>query len=149
MTKKGYTLVEALIYIAVFVFMSMVIVSLILTILETGRRVTPLNDLSRTAVSSLEFITREIRKSNTVDVSTGTFDTTRVYLDSGVIKIDEDGVYTGPLSSNDVVVNALTFTLATSTKQDLIRIKMEATAGEGKYQRSETFYSAVKLRVDN
>lgn len=140
MTKKGgYTLVEALVYIAVFVMMSTVIVSLTLTILETSRRVSPVNALSRTAVSSLEFITREIRKSGGANI----------YLDSGVIKLEKDGVYVGPLSPSEVIVTAFTLTTATSSKQDLVRIELGLTAGEGKYQKSETFYTAVKTRVAN
>jgi type II secretory pathway pseudopilin PulG len=144
LTNGGYTLVEALVYIAIFVLMSTVIVSLVLTILETSRRVSPLNNLSRTAVSSLEFITREIRKSSSVNVGTK-----RIYLDSGIIKIEDNGVYVGPLSSSDVTVTALNFVLATSTKQDLVKVQLSATAGAGKYQKSDTFYTAIKTRINN
>jgi len=166
-SKKGYTLVEALIYIAIFVVMSSVMVSLILLILETNRQVAPLNSLSRGAISTLEIISREIRNASSIDTvgsvmgtSTGslkinTFDqrgspkTIKFYLDLGVIKLAENDIYLGPLTTDDVVANSLFFDLATSTNQNLIRIEMDLTAGSGKHQKNERFYSSTKLRVDN
>ncbi len=149
MTKKGFTLIEVLIYIGVFIFISTVIVSLIISIMDTSRRVSPVNALSRTAVSSFEAITRTIRGAEQIDVSTGAFDTTRFYLEDGVIKISENGVYTGPLSASDATVTALTFSVATSTKYNLVSIDITATAGAGENQKTETFSTAVRTRVDN
>ena len=158
---------EALVYIAVFVMMSFIIVELIISILETNKQVSPLTSLSRGAVSSLEVMTREIRQSTSVDTVNSTFNTVngalqlntqdingeprvvRFYLDSGVVKINENGAYLGPLSSSDVHVNSLIINLATSTKQNLLKIELDMTAGVGKYQKNEKFHSSVGLRTDN
>jgi len=166
-SKSGYTLVEALIYIAVFVVMSLVIIVLILAVLETSRRVTPMNSLSRMAVSSFEVITREIRRATSIDTANSSLATStgslqlntldaggnariaKFYLNSGLIKIDENGTYLGPLSTSDVSVNALIFNLATSTKKNLIKMELNLSAGSGKYQKTEKFYSSVQLRADN
>lgn len=165
--KKGYTLIESLVYITIFLFVSVIIIELILSVLETHRQVTPINTLSREAVSSLEQLTREIRGATSVDMAnsvfatssgslqlnttnqTGDLRTVKFYLDLNKVKIDDNGLYLGPLSSDLVTVTSLIFNLATSTKQDLVKIELSLTAGSGDYQKSETFYSAVKLRTDN
>lgn len=164
---RGYTLVEALIYIAIFVLISLVTVTLILSVLDTNRRASPLNALSRGAVSALEVISREIRMAKSIDTinsvwatSTGSLQlnsldaednsrTVRFYLDTGLVKVDENGTYLGPLSSSEVLVTGLTFNLATSTGQNFVKITLNLTAGEGANQKNDTFYSAVSLRTDN
>jgi type II secretory pathway pseudopilin PulG len=165
--KKGYTLIEALVYVAIFILVSAIIVGLLLSVLETGRQISPVNSLSRDSSSVLEVISREIRRAKSVDignsifnVSTGSLQlntlditgnprTVRFYLDGNTVKINENGEYVGPLNSSDVMVTSLIFNLATSTKQDLVKIEIDLMAGEDKYQKSEKFYSSVKLRVDN
>ena len=165
--KKGYTLVEALVYIGVFILISSVIVSLILSVLETNQQASPMNSLSRGAVSVLEPITKEIRGArsvdfvnssfgtstgnlqlNTLDIS-GNLRTVRFYLNSKTVKIDDNGTYLGPLNSSDVSVTALIFNFATSSEQTIIKVELDLTAGSGAFQKSEKFYTAVGLRVDN
>jgi len=166
-TKSGYTLVEILVYIAVFVMISFVVVSLITSVLETNRQATLLNSLTHEAVSSLETITRTIRGADSVDVANSVFSsangilqlltisqdlspkTVKFYLGSGVVKTDENGTYFGPLSSNSATVTALIFNLATSTKNNLVKIELDLQTGSGKYLKSEKFYSSTELRADN
>lgn len=165
--KKGYTLIEALIYIAVFIVISVVVIALIMSILETSREVSPINSLSRSAASSLEKITREIRSASSLDLpnsilgdssgvlSLNTLDINNIpkivkfYLDSDIVKINENSVYIGPLNSADTKVTAIFFNLATSSNQNLVKIEMDVTAGNGKYEKSEKFYSSVVVRSEN
>lgn len=165
--KKGYTLVEALVYIAVFILMSFLVVTLILSIGETNKEVSPLNSLSRNAVSVLELLTREIRSSNNIDTANSRFNdangvlqlntqdadgyprTVKFYLESGVVKLAENGTDLGPLSASEVFVNGLTFNLASSTSQALVRVELDLTAGSGKYEKTDKYFSAVGLRTDN
>lgn len=165
--KQGYTLVEALIYIAVFVILSFAVMSLLLSVMETNRKSSPINALSRGATSALEIITREIRGATSLDALNSDFATSSgrlslnsldasdnprtvmFYLESGQVKIQENGVYIGPLSPSDVAVTALYFNLATSTGQSLLKIELDMSAGSGNYQKSDKFYSSVSLRTDN
>lgn len=165
--KKGYSLVESLIYIAVFIIISSVIVSLIILILDLNRQALLISSLNRDAVSSLETITREIRSAKSVDISNSVFSTSsgslqlntidnanqsqlvKFYLNFGIIKMNKDSIYFGPLSSSNVVVNSLIFNLSTSTEQSLIKIQLSLRATSGKYTKEETFYSSVRLRTDN
>ena len=147
--------------------LSTVIVSLILSTLETSRQVAPINALSRSVTSSLEKITREVRSASSIDLPNSIFSSSsgilvintldannftkvvKYYLDSGVVKIDENDLYIGPLSSSDTNVTALIFNLATSSKQSLIKIEIDETTGSGKYQKSEKFYDSVVIREEN
>lgn len=165
--KKGYTLIEALVYIAVFVMISFIVVSLLLSIFETSRHTVPLSSINRGAVSSLEIMTRRIREAKSVDTinsllgttngslwlnsldKNGNPETAKFYLESGVIKVSENGVYLGPISPSEVNVGALIFNLATSTNQSLVKIEIGLSAGSGDYKITEKYYSSVRLRVDN
>ena len=165
--KRGYTLVEALIYIAIFIIMSSIIVSLILSILETNRQVLPINSLSNNATSALEIMIKEIRAAVGINVANSVFSDSngvldlntldadgrpreaKFYLDSGTLKFDEGGIYLGPLTASDVLVTSATFDLATSTNESLIKIELDLTSGISKYEKSEKFYSSIKLRTSN
>lgn len=155
----GFTLVEALIYIGTFVLLSAIIVSLIFSVLETNKYVSPLNAVSRSAVSILEIMTKEIRGAKSVDITNGlqlssTDDEggqrlLHFYLSSGQVLLAENGLTLGPLSASGVTVNNLLFNLATSTPEDLLKIELQLSAGNGPYERNETFYTSIKLRTDN
>lgn len=165
--QRGYTLVETLVYLAIFIIMSLIIVSLILSVLESNKYVKPSSSLSRSAVSVLEVMSKEIRGARSIDITNSIFATTtgslqlnsvdsngnqrlvKFYLASASISIMENGVFFGPLSTADVVVTGLIFNLATSTADSLLKIELDLTAGNGKYQKTEKFYNSVKLRTDN
>ncbi len=161
--KKGYSLIEALIYLSIFVVVSSVIISLIWSMIRMNRQVTPLNSISRAAVSSLEAINREIRGAVRVDLINSIFSTStsslelitqgdqgfpgrvKIYLSSGVIKMDKDNIYLGPLSPNNVNVDALTFNYISSSTQSLIKIEIDLSSGVGEYRKTENFYSSSRL----
>ena len=167
LVRQGYTLIEALIYLAVFIVVSSIIVSLIWSVTKTSRQVTPLNSISRGAVSSLEVITREIRGAASVDLVNRVFSTStgilelvtvdnqgnlgkvKFYISSSTVKMDKDNIYLGPLSSNNVSADTLMFNYISSSTQNLIKIELGLSSGTGAYKKSEKFYSSVRLHVSN
>jgi type II secretory pathway pseudopilin PulG len=165
--KSGFTLVEIIIYLAIFVLLSIVIIDALLAVQKTNRNVIVYNGLTTNAVSVLEKITKETREAVSVDVANSVFATSsgvlqlntldnsdtahviRFYQDSGIVKMDLDGQYFGPLMTNSAITTALIFNLATTSTSTLVKMELDLTAGQGVYQKSEKFYDSIMLRLNN
>jgi type II secretory pathway pseudopilin PulG len=165
--KSGFTLVETLIYLAIFILLSAGILDVFFAIQKTNRNVTILNNLNINAVSVLEKITKETREATSVDLANSIFGANsgvlqintlddsnvphiiKFYKDNNLVKMDLDGQYFGPLMTDSATSTALIFTLATSTAGTLIKTELDLISGQEIYQKSDKFYEAVMLRLNN
>jgi type II secretory pathway pseudopilin PulG len=165
--QDAFTLVETVIYLAIFILVSAGIVDLIFAIQKTNRNVTVLNGLSLNAVSVLEKITKDTREAtgldlansilnatsstlqlNTVDISE-TPHLTKFYLTNGLVRMDLDGQYFGPLMTTNATATALIFNVSTTSTSTLVKMELHLSAGDSVYERSEQFYDSILLRLPN
>lgn len=162
--KKGFSLIEMVIYITILVFMLVIVLQVVLSITRSQRVVRSVRDIEVSAYSLLERIEREVRgadsvrtASSTLDVSSGhlTLDTTdtegdarvvEIYLSNGVVRLREDGVESGALTQESVRVTGLTFRRFSTSTVEGIRTEVALETGTSTYYRAENFYSSALIR---
>src|SRR4051812_8813323 len=102
--KKGYSLVEMLIYVGILSIISIVIVNMLLSFTQTYRVVTALRMAEHSGIDAMDRMTRDIRAASTVDpaiskfgiangelyltaTANGVSTTTDFYLENNIVKV--------------------------------------------------------------
>ncbi len=160
--SKGYSLIELVIYIALFVVISIVIVQSLVFVMKTYANARSFRALQQNGELVMERITREVRQSNTVSTASSVFGVTpgtlvvsgltsggSAYTDTfsvvnGAVQLSTTGVIS-TLSTNEVVVNALTFWNITTANSDAIKVRLDLTTVKAPIV-SKSFYSTIILR---
>jgi Tfp pilus assembly protein PilW len=162
-TKKGFSLVEMLIYLGLLTLVFLIIIATILSFTSSYRTLAALRSLDHSATGALERITRDIRNATSVDTVNSTFlsnpgvlvltttqggvsTTTRLYVETNVLKVNVNNVLVGPLTTSDVAVTNLVYTLSTSTYSRAIKIDMTLQATNGPVVQTKTYHSTIVLK---
>ncbi|MFA5888668.1 MAG: prepilin-type N-terminal cleavage/methylation domain-containing protein [Candidatus Paceibacterota bacterium] len=162
--KSGYSLVEMIIYLAILSVVSLLMINTTLSFTRSYRNVVALRKVDHSAVDVMERLTRDIRSANQVDsinsvfgtnlgvlviISTvdGVSTTEKFYFQNGVIRLDVNGSYFGPLSASDSVINSLVFTKLESGISTAIKIDMTVSGTAGTVTETRTYHSTVVLRA--
>lgn len=160
-TRKGFTLVEMLIYIACFVLLIGAIVSSLLLFSSSYRNIKAIRELERGAVSSINQIVRDSRNAIRIDGANTSYNnangslqivlpdnsTERFYLSNGVVMLDQNGVSVGALTSNKISVTSLVFRPITASNSDGVKIEMTVRAtSTNDFSITKNFYNTVVLR---
>lgn len=161
--SKGFSLVETIIYVSLLALLSVLIMSMIVSIINSQRNMKSHRAVEESAIVSLDRMIREIRDARSVDVSSvlgthpgnlllqttnvsGNPRTVEFYLHSGVLTMKENGNAIGPLSKSEAVVNNLVFRLMDRSNADAIKIELTISTGEGRSHYTENFYATAVLR---
>ncbi len=158
----GYSIIELLIYIALFAFLSIILVQSLITVMKTYAASSKYRALQNNGELVMERLTREIRNSHEVSAisacgatsgtltlaSTDADDTDHINTFStaaGHIRLATDGSGASDISTNEVTVTALSFCSITTpvgkgVKSKLILMTPDATPTYA------SFYSTVLLR---
>jgi len=91
-TKRGFTLVELLIYIAVVAIIFLAMVSFILTMSESKAKRTVMSEVASSARIIQERLMDAGRHAQTINVGASTFD-----VDPGVLSLDMVNVFEDPM----------------------------------------------------
>lgn len=141
MTKRGFTLVEILVYTGIIAIVFILVITGVLSLWRASETVRVARDLNLSAVSAMESMTREIHQATSVDTASSTFGTTPGVLVLATNNASTTGGYyrysvsgnklyltggatTQQLTANNLNVTSLTFWNATSTHSGAIRIRM-------------------------
>lgn len=111
MNKKGFTLIELIIAIAIFVVVTSLVVSLLMTSLKGQKKVIAIQNVQDNARYLMEFMAKEIRMS---DIDSATYYTLNIsrpggesvsysFVGDNIIRTDSS--MSGPINSNQVLVN--------------------------------------------
>lgn len=164
--KQGYTLIELIVYVAIFAVFSVLATNSLLTMTRVFAENRVMRDLNSGAVVSMERISREIKGANSIDVALSTFSsnpgvltlnstdasgvarTVKFYVSDGILKIDENGTYLGDLTSQYVTVSNIIFRTFSTPQSSVIKIEMTLTSTRGNLVRTENFYNTISLRGD-
>lgn len=160
-------MVETIFYLVFLVVLLGVLVALVVSLAKTYQTVQASKNLESSAVFSLERMTRDIRNAssvneaqsalatstagvltlNTTDIS-GNPQTIKFYLatSTGVIRVDSNGTYVGPLTLSGVKATKLEFRLATSTNSQAVKIVLGLKSVVGGASTTDNFYTTVVLR---
>jgi type II secretory pathway pseudopilin PulG len=161
--NQGFSLVEMLIYIAVLVIIFLAVVSTVLSFTTSYRTLAAMRIVERSAMDAMERMTRDIRAASSVDTVNSTLDanpgvlvlvaseggvstTTRFYIDTNAVKVDVNGTYVGPLTTENVAINNLTFTLSTTTRSTAVKIDMTLQGTSGTAVQTKSYHTTVILK---
>lgn len=159
----GYSIVEIVFYVAILSLFFIIIINSIISFTRPYRQILALRLVERSGLEAMERITRDIRYANTIDTGNSTLDshpgvltisstynsvstTTKFYLDSGVIKVDVNGAYSGPLTTGKTTVTSLIFRRLIGTLSEAVRVEMEVSATVGSVTKTKKYYSTTILK---
>ena len=165
--KKGVTLLETVIYIAILALVSVLVINSILIMIRSFNSYRVLRHVNITGAIAMERITREIRFADTIDVGSifethpgrlvlQTIDpvtenpaTIDFFMSGNDLMFQKGGESAVSLTPGETELTNLIFReVATSTNSLSKVVKIELTVKEkrGSYEKSANFYNTTILR---
>lgn len=156
---KGISLIETLIYMAITTMVLIFVVNMMMFTSKTFNGFKTSRDIKNSATISINRMINEIRKANNVDQTLSLFnnpngklainmangDKTTFFLDSGILKIENNGVIEGSLSLADTFISNLVFKMINNEKGQAVKIEMNIKDKENGFTKSENFYMTTVL----
>ncbi len=159
--QSGYSLLELLIYIALFTVISLVLVRSLVTTMRTYAAAQSYRALQNNGELAMERITRELREGTTATTSacattpgtlsisgtdsTGTAHSAAFSVSSGAVRLAINGGSASNLTTGEVTVSSLTFCSFTTAVGTGIKTKLVLATTKGVIANA-TFYSTILLR---
>lgn len=158
--QVGFTLVEMLVYLAIFMAVSTASIGLMISLSDFINQYQIETVLYRSGSNVMEQVMLGLRQADQVDLlNTNLNDpalgrltleqgasTTEFVLTGGALNMSVDGVQLGTLLSNNVVVDGFTVFHYPSSRGDLVRVKLQLTATIDSQVKSITLYDGAVVR---
>lgn len=161
--NSGYSLVEMIIYVALLSLISFIVINTMLSFSQSYRTLQALRMVEHSGVDSMERMIRDIRAATSVDLGnstlgsspgvltlnstvSGTSKTTKFYIQNGVLRIDVNGAYFGPLTLSSVTVTNLIFNRISTANSSAIVVSMTVTTTVASVTETKTYHTTVILR---
>lgn len=161
--KKGFTLIEMVVYAAVLGVLSVVAINATLTMTQAYASLRASRDLNASATTVLERMAREIRGATGIDATSvlgvnpsdlvlntkdagGAATTIEFYVQNGLINIKEGGVAKGSLMTSSTQVGNFVVRTMNGTNSKAVKIDLTMTATRGTKSKTRNFYDTVVLR---
>lgn len=160
--QRGFTLVEVLVYLAIFIMVTTASVYLLISLDEIVDRYRVNTLLYRSGSGALEHMVVELRKADQFNVAgsvindpaTGTLavisnSTSTVFTKSGdELLLSINSVNYGNMVDDSVEIDGFTVYQYNTTIGTLVRLKLELTATVGSSSKSTTLYGGAVIRGD-
>ena len=157
--KKGISLLETIIYMAITTMVLVFVVNMMIFTSKTFNGFKISRDIKNSATISMSRMVNEIRKAKSIDEGLSLFnnpngklalnmtsgDKTTFFIDSGVLKIENNGMIEGSLSLNDTFISNLVFKMIDNTQGQAIKIEMTIRDKENGFTKSKNFYMTTVL----
>ena len=161
---KGSTLLEIVIYIFIFTFLAAAVTNALQSLIRSYTLIQSSGTLEFVAHTALERMTRDVRDSKSINLATSVLGTSpgvlvlnstddddndmtiEFFISSGVIRVKENNVDIGPISSNKATITRLIFTSVTTPNSKGVKLELTAESGNGSSYKSESFYTSAVLR---
>ncbi len=164
--ERGYSIVEVLLYVALFTVLSTVLISTLFGMTQTYKESLSVNDLIDSSQLSMERMAREIRNASDIDMpasvfgddpgilklisttaddtpKTVTFDTTG----SHALRLDDSSIGDPSLlTGSRIGVTSLVFRPITTAHGKAVRIEMKLAALRSPSGKTATYTDTVALR---
>lgn len=159
--KRGVSIIEIIIYLALFTAISIVVINSFIIVISTFSTIRVNHDLINAGSNSMERISREIRQAKNIDIINSTFDSNSSILklndrdgisyvvidkDGNGLRISKNGITIGNLLADNVTLNKLIFTRISTSNTEGVKIEMEVEDTNSKTERIEKFYNTIILR---
>lgn len=163
--NRGYSLVEALMYIALVAILVSVITYAVQVLFVANSIVRSTRNVENSAIALTDRMVREVRAASSVDVinsvlggnttegvlsliipnGSGTR-TVKFYLYNERVYVDEDGIQQGPLTLSNTPVSSLQFHRLATTTSEAVKFEVVIIGPPSNPGISEKFYGTVVLR---
>jgi len=161
--KRGIALLEVIVYTAILIVGSTIVVASVLTLAGSYNELRSSQAMTRSALSSLERMTREIRFADTVNIAASTLgthpgvlvlertedgvtDSVEFYVSDDELRIRENGVEAGALTSQKVSVSNLVFRAVVGGLTAGVKVDLSLTATSGTSTKTESFNAFAVTR---
>ncbi len=160
--KKGFSLIETIIYLAVFSMISLFVINSLLAVMSTFRITRTNRNLLEAGINSMERISREIRQSSSIDLANSNLGAGVLQLNStdqaGVpivikfskeslaLNIYEGNILSGNLLGNDMFLENLIFRRINTLQSEAIKIEMSLMDINSKSSKIVNFYNTIILK---
>ncbi|MEK7147819.1 MAG: hypothetical protein AAB758_00820 [Patescibacteria group bacterium] len=162
--NRGASLVETLVYVFIFTALTLALINAIHSLTFSYRFLQSSWNIEEAAQISLERMVREVRNSVSVNDAESILNfspgiltlnskdennnekTVQFLVSDGVIRVRENGVDTGPLSTSKANVTNLSFIPFVSGNSEALRIELTIESGQAENYKSKNFYTTVVLR---
>jgi len=174
MNKNGFTLIELIIYAAVFAIMAIILTLFVFNLIGVQAKIKISKEVSENSQRAMEIMLQEIRNAQGVYTTTSAFKshpgqlsliTTRdtptgeqttyidFYLDNNNrLCLKREGAEGKAMVSENIKINNLVFNYLTTNSAKSIRIELSATyiqpSPKSAYQATTTLISSANLRND-
>lgn len=161
----GFSIVEVMVYLAIFTALSILVINLFIFILSSFNATNVNRKILESGSISMERISREIRQAKNIDIANSSLGSNPGSLQlnstdsSGnpmIVKfINENGKLNfyknntnlqGNLLGQKLSVTDLVFSRISTLKSEAIKIKMTLQYSDGRNVESENFYNTIVLR---
>ena len=158
--QRGFTMVEMLVYLAIFTVVSTASVGFLISLDEFVGQYKLETALYRSGTNVMEQILLSIRQADEVDLLNSTFNlpatgkltvehsasSTAFVLNAGALDWTVDGVDLGDMTMDEVVVDGFSVYHYPLTKGEFVRVKLSLTATVGTVTKSITLYGGAVVR---
>lgn len=163
-TEKGNTLAEMIVYVGLVSLLLLVIIQTAFAISNTSKRSRSFLDINSAAVSAFSRFSRDIRRATSIDTiqsilgassgklvlnmrkSDGTNDVLTFFLSESKVKINQNGIYIGDITQDNLAVSNLTFRKFAVASTTAIRVEMTLAPEASTTVPALNFYGTYVLR---
>jgi len=146
--KKGFTLVETVVYASLFVILLGAIINSVFILSSSYRYIKDVKNAQMSALAAMDRMSREIRQANTINGSGTSYNTpsgsllldtgAEFFLLDGKIMMEQNNVSQGALTTSNIQVGILTFRRIATGNSEGVKIEMTI--------ENKNFYNTVMLR---
>jgi len=162
--NNGFSLLEVVIYISLLAVMLVFVVNTSISMSKAFALNRVIKNINTSAISSLDRMTYEIRRSTGVNIASsilGTspgklvLDTTdgsgmpitvEFYVENNALKLRDGGVEIGSLFSENILASNLVFDVISTTNSEAVKITLGLEGVLGTQTQSKVFYAVATTR---
>lgn len=164
-TRRGFTLVEMIIYIAFFAILSVLTVNATIMIMRSFYTLRLNQSVNQSATVALERLSREIRNAYDIDTANSTLGsnpgrlmlrtkdavgantTMEFYVDgANQLRLKEGGIDKGSLVTKTVTLTDLVFRSITTLNSKAVKVEMTLHDSRATTTQAVKFYDTIVLR---
>ncbi len=153
--KKGYSLLEVVVYLALFALVGVAAVEATFSVYKAYGRTRVERKLNLNGDIAMETLIRSIRDATSTDMSVSMFGASPGTLSVGGktfsvngasndLQINDDSG-TANITSDASVINFVLYRDATTTSE-VIKVELTLSAGQGSFTKTKNFYGSAVLR---
>ncbi len=160
--KKGFSLIEIIIYLAIFTMISLLVINSLLIVMSSFTTIQTNKILLEAGMNSMERVSRDIRQSDSIDLINSNLSGGVLQLntinDSGLpatikfsdenSKLDlyEDNILSGNLLGSNIFLDKLTFRRINTKESESVKIEMTIHNINSTISKKVNFYDKIILR---